>query len=109
MSVRLTTYPLTHPVEHKGKTYEALTPRRPKVKDLIKSEVQPTETGREAALLGILSDVPFSAIGEMDVTDYHSIVTRTGIDFLSVSGSAARPAGPSSSSTPGPTGGSTSS
>ena len=98
------TFALVHPVEHQDKTYAELSVRRAKVKDLIAAERQPGEIGREAALLAICAGVDFAVVGEMDVSDYHSIVTRTGIDFLSQAGPAAAPGGASSSSTAGPAG-----
>lgn len=102
-------FDLVFPVEHKGKTYDKLEIRRPKVKDLIAAERQPTETGREASLLSICADVPFEVVGEMDSGDYHAACARGGIGFFPASTPGDPSADESSSSTPGPAGDSTSS
>ena len=80
------TFSLAHPFTHRGKRYAELSVRRPKVKDIINAERQPGEIAREAALLAIIAGIDFAAVGEMDVSDYSSIVARAGVDFLSQPG-----------------------
>ena len=100
---------LVFPVEHDGRTYDKLSIRRPKVKDLIQAERQPGEVGRMSQLLAICSGVPFPVVGEMYTGDFYAACARSGLGFLSEDGPGDLSAGPSSSSTPGPAGDSPSS
>lgn len=102
--------PLKFPFEHRGQTRsEIRIVRRAKAKDLIAADRQPGEEGREAALLAAVSDFDMGTIGEMDALDYNRAKDEARISFLLQSGTAARSADPSLSSTPGPDGGSESS
>ena len=100
------TVTLSHPVEYQGKTVDTLQCRRPLVRDLIAAERQDGEIAREAALLARCADVDYAMIGLVDAADYHRAARAVGLDFF---GAAPTGAEPSSSSTPGPAGGSTSS
>ena len=103
-------HPLRFPFEHRGKTHSEIRfLRRAKASDLIAADRQPGEMGREASLLAAVSDFDFSQVGEMDALDFDEARTKAGSSFLLQSGAAATSTEPSSSSTPGPTGGSTSS
>lgn len=99
--------PLTHPVEYQGRTVDTLECRRPLVRDLIAAERQDGELAREAALLARCADVDYAMVALMDAADYHRAVRALGIDFFGAPPSTG--GAPSSSSTPGPDGGSTSS
>ena len=102
--------PLSFPIEHRGKTHtEIRILRRARARDLVDADRQPGETGREAALLAAVSDFDLPTVGEMDAHDFHRVIDLAAVRFLSQSGAAAKSTEPSSSSTPTPAGGSTSS
>ena len=100
------TITLSRPVEYQGRTVDTLQCRRPLVRDLIAAERQDGEIAREAALLALCANVDFALVALMDAADYHQAAAAAGVGFF---GAAPTGAEPSSSSTPGPAGGSTSS
>lgn len=106
------TFTLTRPVEVRGRTYSAITVRRPLVRDLIAAERQPGATASDAALLAICADVPIGDLGYFDAGDFRSLLIRAGDLGFFGDGAAAEPnpkttppGGSSGVSTPGPDGG----
>ncbi|KQI68691.1 hypothetical protein AN189_07220 [Loktanella sp. 3ANDIMAR09] len=71
------TIPLADPVEHKGKTYDALTFRRRKAKDLVAMEKVNGDSQQHMALLASMADVPLPVILELDSEDYERITDET--------------------------------
>ncbi len=95
-------YTLVHPFSARGKSYTALTIRRPLVRDLIAAERQPGDVGGSAALIAACADVPFADLGHMDAADYRGILRDAKQrDFF---GGDEMSASSSSPSTPGPAG-----
>ena len=110
------TFTLARPVEVRGKTYSAITVRRPLVRDLIAAERQPGNTASDAALLAICAGVPFGDLGYFDAGDFRSLLIRAGdLGFFGGGEDEAPPpkttppGASSGASTPGPGGGSKSS
>ena len=102
-------FTLQRPKTVKGKTYKALTVRRPLVRDLIAAERQPGETGRSAALMAICADIPFGDLGHLDGGDFRDLVAEADKrDFFGGS-TPATPGDSSSPSTEQPAGDSASS
>ena len=67
---------LARPVTHEGRTYEALSLRRPGPRDFDQAAKQPSFTSREAALVAMCCRVPFAVIANIDVADYRAIVAK---------------------------------
>ena len=103
-------FPLFFPFGHRGKVHSEISIlRRAKARDLIAADRQPGPTGREASLLAAVSNFDFATVAEMDGLDFSNACTKAGVYFLSQSGALETSIEPSSSSTPGPAGDSTTS
>lgn len=73
------TIPLTVPVEHDGKTYEAINLRRLKGKDFL--ALQRLEGDEDMGLLTAISDAPREVLEELDADDFVNL-TESARDFL---------------------------
>lgn len=73
------TIPLTVPVEHKGKTYSAISLRRLKGRDFV--TLQRLGDDEDMGLLTAISDAPREVLEELDADDFVNL-TESARDFL---------------------------
>lgn len=60
---------LQYPVTIDGKTYDALTLRRPRAKDLAAADMVEGQTSKSFAIYASLAGVPLGVIRELDLAD----------------------------------------
>ena len=73
----MVSYTLRTPVDHNGKTYSALTFRKPKTGDLMVLDNFKGEMSKTIALLATISDVPLPAFKEIEMEDLNAIIEKT--------------------------------
>lgn len=69
---------LTYPVIVKGETYEELSLRRPKMRDLKKAQACKSDMDKAITIIADLADVPPSVIEELDPTDFKALSEIVG-------------------------------
>lgn len=67
------TYTLKYPVTVDGQSYEALSLRRPKARDMIKARKSKDELEQMAAMVADLAEVPPKVVHELDAEDFAGI------------------------------------
>jgi hypothetical protein len=73
----MTTYALSKPVEHNGKTYSELTFREAEVGDLMASSLFKDDLSQTIAVLASISDVPIPAFKKIKARDLQGILAAT--------------------------------
>lgn len=69
----MTTYKLQTPVTFGNKTYDSLTFRKMKAKDLSAMDVVKGSANKGFAMLASIAEVPFQVIGELDFDDLEGV------------------------------------
>lgn len=64
------TVTLDSPVEHDGQTYESLTLRKMKAKDLIASDLVNGQVRKSLAIFASMAGVPIAVLEELDTDDF---------------------------------------
>lgn len=67
------TVTLDTPVEHDGKSYDSLTFRKMKAKDLVAGDLVSGETRKGFAIFASMAGVPIQVIEELDVDDFEKL------------------------------------
>jgi hypothetical protein len=67
------TYTLKHPVTVDGASYDSLSLRRPKARDLIKARKAKDELEQMAAMVADLAEVPPKVVQELDAEDFAGV------------------------------------
>lgn len=77
-------YTLEYPFDHKGETYETLTIRRPKMRDLKKFETIKDQMKKGMTMLSDLAEIAPDVVEEMDPVDFNAASVMIA-GFLGVS------------------------
>lgn len=74
-----TTFKLSAPIEHDGKTYNELVLRDPTMGDACAADKYEGQLTKVAAVLASLADVPLAVVMRVPISDITSMAQTTGI------------------------------